>query len=166
MFIMERPDLLVCIIAMKLKFSDSQKKFYGTDEINKIYLEYYILKVNKFNEVAKDGLDEWIYFLKNDEVKKGFSARGLKEAAAELDVMKMPREEQQEYENYYDHLRYRSSMYESTYVKGEKEGMEKGEAKGRFEGKIEMARKLKKQGVAIEIIAAASGLTVEKIEEL
>lgn len=174
----------------ELKLSDAQKKFYGTDEAHKIYLEYYILKVNQFNEVAKDGLDEWIYFFKNDEVKKGFTARGLKEAASELDVMKMPLEEQQEYEHYYDDLRRRASAFESSYVRGEKEGMEKGEAKGKLEGekiglekgklegekiglekgklaeKLEMVRKLKKQGVPIEVIVAASGLAIEEIEKL
>lgn len=145
----------------ELKLSDSQKSFYGTDEVHKIYPEYYILKVNQFNEVAKDGLDEWIYFLKNDAVKKGFTAKGLKEAAAELDVMKMPKEEQQAYERYCDDLRYRASMFESSYVRGEKNGLEKG----KLEGKLELAKGMKKEGIDLDVIARISGLSREEIEK-
>lgn len=53
----------------ELKLSDEQKEFYETNEVHKIYPAYYILKVNQFSNLAKDGLDEWIYFLKNDEVE-------------------------------------------------------------------------------------------------
>ena len=37
-----------------------------------IFPEYYIIKVNQFNDIAKDTLDEWVYFLKNSEVKAEF----------------------------------------------------------------------------------------------
>ncbi len=54
-----------------------------------IFPEYYLLKVNQFDDVAKSTLDEWIYFLKNDEVKDDFKAKGLKEANDILDFMKL-----------------------------------------------------------------------------
>ena len=40
-----------------------------------LYPEYYLLKINNFNDIAKDGLDEWIYFLKNESIRPEFSAR-------------------------------------------------------------------------------------------
>lgn len=158
----------------ELKLSDSQKDFYGTNEVYKIYPEYYILKVNQFNEVAKDGLDEWIYFLKNDRVRRGAVAKGLKEAEEELNVMKMPEEEYREYERYYEDLRYRASMFKSSYVRGEKkgkrEGLEEGEKVGLKKGKLEtakkMAKKMKERGIAIEAIAEITGMTAQEIDKL
>ena len=49
----------------------------------------YLIKVNSFDDIAKDSLDEWIYFLKNEEIRDEFSAKGLKKAKQELDIMKL-----------------------------------------------------------------------------
>ena len=155
----------------ELKLSDSQRELYGTDEVHKIYPEYYILKVNQFNDVAKNGLDEWIYFLKNDTMKKGSTAKGLKEAAAELNIMKMPIEAQKDFDRYCEDLMYQSSMFESSYGRGEKKGRLEGKIegekigleKGKIEEKIEMARKMKVQGMAAEVISEISGLTEKEI---
>ena len=146
----------------ELKLSDSQKSFYATDEISKIYPEYYILKINQFNDIAKDGLDEWIYFLKNDDVKKGSTAKGLKEAASELNVMKMSQEEQNAYESYREDLIYQASMIHSHYFKGRFEG----KAEGRAEGMLEVARKMKSQGFAVSAIVEISGLSLEEIDNI
>ena len=45
-----------------------------------------------------------------------------------------------------------------------REGIAEGEAKGKAEGAIEAARRLKALGVAVEIIAKATGLPAEEIE--
>jgi len=37
------------------------------EAIHHIFPEYYLLRVNKFDNETKDSLDEWIYFLKNSE---------------------------------------------------------------------------------------------------
>lgn len=162
----------------ELMLSESQKDFYGTHEIHKIYPEYYILKINQFNDIAKDGLDEWIYFLKNDEIKAGSTAKGLKEAGAELSMMKLPKEEQKAFERYCEDLRYQASMFESSYVRGEKKGEKRGERKGLTKGKKigreegkreekrEMARKMKAQGIAVDVISNISGLTAQEISAL
>ena len=42
--------------------------------------EYYVIKVNQFDDLAKDTLDQWIYYLKNDKIKKEFTAKGLNKA--------------------------------------------------------------------------------------
>ncbi len=43
------------------------------------------MRVNQFNDIAKNSLDEWIYFLKNEEIKNDFKAKGLSEAKETLD---------------------------------------------------------------------------------
>ncbi|MEI6143863.1 MAG: hypothetical protein WCP85_31580 [Mariniphaga sp.] len=43
-----------------------------------------------------DMLDEWIYFLKKDEIKDVFKAKGLKEAKRQLDIMKLSEKDRKE----------------------------------------------------------------------
>jgi len=50
--------------------------------------------------------------------------------------------------------------------KGMQEGMQKGIEKGRQEEKLQIAQKMKEQGLDSELIAQCSGLSVEDIERL
>jgi len=45
-----------------LKFSKDQEILYNTESISKIYPEYYVIKINQFNDIAKNTFDESIYF--------------------------------------------------------------------------------------------------------
>ena len=74
----------------ELQLSEKQKELFGKETVADLYPEYYLLKINRFDDVARDGLDEWIYFLKNEEIKDEFSAKGLRKAKEALDVMKLP----------------------------------------------------------------------------
>lgn len=74
----------------------------GKFSITAIIKEYYLLKVNQFNDYAKSSLDEWIYFLKNNEIKDNFTAKGLKKAKDVLRVMNMTEDERRDYEKHLD----------------------------------------------------------------
>jgi len=123
-----------------------------------LYPEYYLIKVNQFDDIARDKLDEWIYFLKNEEIKDEFSARGLKEAKSKLDVMKLPEPERIAYQRYLDDLSYQASMVQSSYGIGVIEG---GKEKA-----VAIARALKANGIADEVIAETTGLTLDEISRL
>jgi len=145
-----------------LKLSKDQENLYHTENISKIYPEYYVIKVNQFNDVAKDTLDEWIYFFKRGEIKDGFKAKGLKEAKRQLDVMKLSEEERKEYGKYIEQQRYERSLIVSNYRVGEI----KGKAEGKAEGKIEIAKNLLHSGVDIDVIIKSTGLSNEEIQKL
>ncbi|MCB2264123.1 MAG: Rpn family recombination-promoting nuclease/putative transposase, partial [Candidatus Thiosymbion ectosymbiont of Robbea hypermnestra] len=49
----------------ELQLNDRQRKLFGKRYPHELYPEYYLLKVRQFDDIAKDSLDEWIYFLKN-----------------------------------------------------------------------------------------------------
>ena len=157
-----------------LKLTKDQESLYHTENISKIYPEYYVIKVNQFNDIAKDTLDEWIYFLKKDEIKDEFKAKGLKEAKKQLDILKLSDAERKEYESYIEHQRYERSLVVSNYkvgeIKGRKEGEIKGEKrgiiKGKIEGKIEIALQMLKEKEPIEKIIKYTGLSKEEIEKL
>ena len=114
-----------------------------------MYPEIIIIRVNDFNDIAKDSLDEWIYFLKNSEIKKGFQAAGLKEAAEKLRVANMNEEEYRAYQTHLDNLRDMASLAYSIEVskKWAKEAEQKAEeaeqkaeeAKQKAEQKVEKA---------------------------
>ncbi len=173
-----------------LNLSDTQKKTFLKDNVSDIFPEYYLLKVNQFDDVAKNTLDEWIYFLKNDEVKDDFTAKGLKEANDVLDIMRLKDKERYGYNRFLDSLHLKASEAFSLKVqareegwqegvaegieKGRKEGLEKGIKKGIEKGiekggkekAIEIAKSLLKQGVDTVVIINATGLTEEEINNL
>jgi dGTP triphosphohydrolase len=104
-----------------LELNEGQKKLFNKDKVADIYPEYYLINVKNFNNIAKDTLDEWIYFLKNEEIEDGFKAKGLLEAKKKLDVLKMTPAEKIAYEMHQKALRREASLYESTYVLGKEE---------------------------------------------
>ena len=152
----------------QLELTDKQKELFKKDTIDSLFPEYYLIKINRFNDIAKDTLDEWIYFLKNEEIKESFTAKGLQEAQEKLSVMKLPEEEQKAYEHYKEDLHYQASMFESSFEDGYYEGKKKGELEGKAEGKTEatkqMVLSMTKKGIAIEIISDITRLPIEKIE--
>jgi predicted transposase/invertase (TIGR01784 family) len=95
-----------------LALSDYQKDLFPVKEISDIFPVYYILKINSFGDIAKDGLDEWIYFLKNEEIKPGSKARGLEAAQEKLSIMKLSDGERAEYERYQEELHLSASLME------------------------------------------------------
>ena len=153
-----------------LGLNEKQKVLYKKEYVHQIYPEYYLINVNQFNDVAKNTLDEWIYFLKNEEIKENFHAKGLLEAKEKLDSFKLPAPEKQDYDKFVENLRYRESMAESTFdsgkIEGRTEGIVEGEIKGKIEGKTEVAQKMKEAGMANGIIQQLTGLSEDEIDGL
>ena len=145
-----------------LKLSHVQQQLYKTDNISKIYPEYYVIKVNQFNDIAKNTLDEWIYFLKKDEIKDEFKAKGLKQAKEQLDVLKLNDAERKEYAKFIEQIRYEESLIVSNHKVGKIEGQEEGSRTKAFE----IARNLINTGVSIDIIINTTGLSNEEISGL
>ncbi len=159
----------------ELALSAAQRQMFpGRERVHELLPEYYLIKVNQFDDHARDTLDEWIYFLKNETIQDGFSAKGLSEAKEKLDVLKLPPAERAAYERWQDDLHLQASLVLSTYVDGKVEGLEQGRKEGREEGREEgrstactqIARALKAQGVDAAVIAEGTGLDLKTIAEL
>ena len=131
-----------------------------------IFPEYYILKVNGFNDLAEDSLDEWIFFLKNSEIKKEFSAKGLQKAAVELDILKLSKEDREDYENYIEDQRVVESSIRTSWAEGEMKGKIEGKIEGKNERNAEIAIEMIKDGESTEKIMRYTGLTSEQIGAL
>jgi predicted transposase/invertase (TIGR01784 family) len=141
-----------------LGLSEKQKQTFVKQEVADIFPEYYLLKVNQFNDIAKDTLDEWVYFLKNSEVKDNFKAKGLKEANEVLDIMRLPKEDQYGYNRYMDSLSLKASEIFSLKSEAEYKAKELRSIEIAINGIIE--------GFDNNTIHKITKLSVEKIEEL
>ncbi len=103
----------------KLKLSDKQSELLGKKEPSEIFPEYYVIKVNQFDNVAKDTLDEWIYYLKNNEIKDNFTAKGIDKAKELWRLDNLSEEEQKKYKRHLEDLHYGASMAWSMKVDAE-----------------------------------------------
>ena len=152
-----------------LELSPRQKEVFSASYPRDLYPEYYLLNVSQFNDVAKDGLDEWIYFLKNEEIKGEFQARGLKAAKEVLDILRLSPEERAVYQRHLEDIRYQKSMFISSYgmgkLDGEKKGMIKGMKKGIEKGVKSVAIKLL-DVLDDQTISEKTGLSKEDVERL
>ena len=90
------------------------------------------------------------------------------------DVSSMTRAERLQYDEALKKYRDTISVFEGVrmegIMEGQKKGMEMGVLKGRMEGqkdeKIANARKMKAYGLALEMIADITGLTIDEVRDL
>ena len=161
-----------------LKLSPFQRQTFKVSEVSQLYPEYYILKVNDFNQWSKVPLEQWIYFLNTGEIPDDATAPGLPEAREHL---KLDRLSKAELEAYYRHMDnvviLRDNIYterEEGRLEGRAEGREEGRAEGRAEGRTEgeeyanmqNARKMKEMNFPIGTISQITGLSENVIESL
>ncbi|MDR2704672.1 MAG: Rpn family recombination-promoting nuclease/putative transposase [Planctomycetaceae bacterium] len=106
----------------ELHLSKAQHAMFGKEMAGDIYPEYYILRVNKFDDKTRDRLDEWIYFFKHTVIKDEFQAKGLGKARNILDRDKLPPEEQKDY----DYVQQRRIDDEVAIESARLEGREEG----------------------------------------
>ena len=157
-----------------LRLDEDQQKLYNKEFVGDLQPEYYILKVKNFDDVAKDTLDEWIYYLKNNKICDDFTAQGLKQAREILAFDNMNDAEKKDYERSMKIRMIQDSELATALYKGQNEGMakglaqgiKKGKAEGKLEGKIEIAKKLKLRGMTFDEIIEFTGLTKKEIEKL
>ena len=85
--------------------------------------------------MAQDTLDEWVYFLKNSEVRDNFRAKGLKEAKEKLKEETLTEEELIAYKRFQENRRIERSEIETALKEGEEKGIEKVAINAIIQGK-------------------------------
>lgn len=141
-----------------LELSPFQKQTFKVDKVSQLYPEYYILKVNDFNRVAKTPLEEWIYYLNTGNVPENATAPGLDTVKEQLKLDRMNREELRAY---YKHLDNIVILRDNIMTE-----RAEGRAEGRAEEKTAIARNLKALGLTTAQIAQATGLTEDEIRRI
>ena len=155
-----------------------------------VFPEYYLIRVNEFNDVATTPIEEWLDYLKNGRIKDDTTTPGLAEAREKLQYMQMSRADQLAYERHLDALAVQSDAFDAARIEGHAEGLELGRAEGRAEGiaegraeglaeglaegqlkgrqeeRLANARSLKENGVPLDIIAKSLSLSEEELSDL
>ncbi len=104
-----------------LQLSEKQRQIYPAKEVADIFTTYYILKINNFDNNSRSTIDEWIYFLKNNEIKDEFRAKGLQEAKEKLRVDNLSGIEKEEYDLYLKDQRNKTSEVKTAFIDGQLE---------------------------------------------
>jgi predicted transposase/invertase (TIGR01784 family) len=141
-----------------LNLSSKQIELFDKTMPSDLFPEYYVIKVNSFDNVAIDTLDEWIYFLKNTEIPEGFKAKGLLEAREILKIEKLSKTERKDYDSYLEDLRYKASMAWSMKIDAEE--------KLKKETSIKIAINLLNCNVDLDIVKQTTGLTDDEIDRI
>ena len=159
----------------ELLLTAKQQQLYGQTYPGDLYPEYYIIKVRGFNDVAKNTLDEWIYYLKYNRILDEFTAQGIDKARKVLAYDNLSDEEKIEYKHT---MKFRSirdaevvTAFSDGEFKGHAEGHAEGLAEGRAEGLAEGEETANKKVVincyranfSIENISTITGLSKEDI---
>ena len=151
-----------------------------------IFPEYFVLRVNEFNDHAVTPLDEWVRFLKSGVIDESTQVQGLQAARERLRVADMTDSERAAYNRHIENLRIQWDVLTTAHGEGWDEGKEEGREEGRKEGKAEglaeglaegrtegrtegiiiTARNMIAKGIALDIISQCTGLTINEIERL
>nr|VFJ69983.1 MAG: conserved hypothetical protein (putative transposase or invertase) [Candidatus Kentron sp. DK] len=127
-----------------------------------IFPEYYLINVERFEDVIRNDLDEWIYLLKHAAVRDDFHSPNMAQAREKLALMKMSPEARRAYERYVESVVIERDVLDTA----RQEGLEKGIEKGREEERKAIARSLRRRGMDTRGIAAITGLAEEEIDLL
>ncbi len=135
-----------------------------------IFPEYYLITVERYPNIIKKKIDEWIYIFKNNEVADGSHSRNISQAAQKLAEINMSDIEKKRYEKYLityirDRDVFRTAM-EEIEEKALEKGMEKGMEKGERKKELEFSKNLILKGFNNDMISELTGLSIDAIEEI
>jgi len=155
----------------------------GTQDLSDF--EFTFIELEKFNKKLselKTNADKWIYFIKNasnfDLIPEEFAGvKAFKEAFEIANRFGWKQKELDVYEYMQMKEADEKNAFITAWTKKEKDVLEQGIEQGiekerrvqedrRKSEKIKMAKMLKQSGVAIDIIAKTTGLSIEEIEKL
>jgi len=126
-----------------------------------VFPEYYMIYVEKFEDMVNEGIDEWVYFFKHGEIRDDFKSPGILLIAKKLNYLMMSEKDQNSYNDYLAYLGQEIGILDSAKAEGKAEGV----AIGKIEEKVQIARNLL-DVLDDETIALKTGLETKTIAEL
>ena len=145
---------------------------------SEIFPEYILVRVNEFDKVAVTPLEEWVRYLKDGIITSGTTAPGLEEAREKLRYYSMSPEERYAYDEHLNAIMIQNDVLSTAKFEGREEGLAEGLAEGREEGliegreegrveeRLETARRMRSDGLSMEMVVRYTGLSEEEINNL
>lgn len=131
-----------------LELNPFQKEKFEVDTVSQLFPEYYILKVNDFDKVAKSPIEEWIYYFKTGTLPENASAPGLDKVRELLRIDRMSEADRNAYYQHLDDMARLHDTVTSGYEEGRFEGRLAGMAEGRAEGRAQGRAEGRAEGLA------------------
>ncbi len=125
----------------------------------KVFPEYYIIRVNEFNSVARTPIEEWLDYLKNNRISDDTTTPGLREARERLLYMTMSESERRAYDAHLDRLMQDNDILATSRLEGRIEGLKEG----RDEKAREIARNMLAAGMDYATIERLTGLSADEL---
>ncbi|ONI46222.1 hypothetical protein AN641_01960 [Candidatus Epulonipiscioides gigas] len=81
---------------------DADSKLFIEEDINlkDICPEYYLININRFNDIIETDLDEWLYMLKNNHIKDDSKSKNIDIARQVLAVSTLNSEQKRKYDSF------------------------------------------------------------------
>ncbi|MCB1192728.1 MAG: Rpn family recombination-promoting nuclease/putative transposase [Leptospiraceae bacterium] len=130
-----------------------------------VFPEYYLIRVGEFENIIRSPIDEWIYMIKNSEVREDFKSKYIDKAREKLRIMNMSEEERRKYDKYLVNVASEEDMVETARQEGEEKGRE--EERKNTEREKERAEKAEKEKeLSIRKTIQGGKLTIEEIADV
>ncbi len=141
------------IVKKQQRLKDSIEPKYKFTDTN-IFPEYYLITVDRYPNIIKKKIDEWIYMFKNNEIADGSQSKNIEQARQKLSEINMDDQERKIYEKYIIN------------TVRDRDALNTAKAEGDKKARIDVAKNLLLNRVPIEIIVKSTGLTAKEIENL
>jgi len=139
-----------------------------------IFPEYYLIAMERFQDLVKSDLDEWIYYFKNAEIRENFKAGNIQLLQEKLALWKLPDTERRAYERFMMNKASERGMFKSAKLEGFAEGLQEerearlkeGHEAGLKESRFKTARAMLADGEPLEKIKRYTRLSEQEILQL
>ncbi len=126
-----------------------------------VFPEYYLINVERFKDIIKTPLDDWLYIFKNSKVPDKPKAKYMDKVQEKLDILQMTPDEKKTYEYHIKQNKIAKSMLKTAEAEGEKRGI----AKGAIQKTLELATALL-DVLDDETISIKTGLSLKEVKQL
>lgn len=144
----------------ELQVTTKERDVINMKSPDQVFPEYFLVRVNAFNKIAENHLEEWIKYLKDGEIAEDTTAPGLQEAKRKLEYMAMSKLDKLAYDEHINAVMIQNDVISTAMKEGRAEGRDEGE---RIKA-IEIARSMKNDGMPASVISKYTGLDIEEIE--
>ena len=130
-----------------LQITAKERDVINMKSPDQVFPEYFLLRVNAFNKIAENHLEEWICYLKTGDINENTTAPGLQEAKRKLEYLSMSRKEKAAYDEHLNAQMIQNDVIAAAIIEGRAEGLEKGRAEGLKRGLAEGIEKGRAEGI-------------------
>lgn len=152
----------------EVKLMDVGRKEVFYEKLTFIYLE--MPKFRKREEELETLFDKWMFVLKNLatllECPAALQERVFKRLFETAEIARFSESEMRDYEESLKNLRDLGNVLNTAKEEGRKEGRKEGIEEGEKRKSMEMALRMREDGMPLEVIAKYTGLSVEEIQNL